>query len=97
MDGFSKTRAYSVIPLVVLVILFYFVATQVKIDQIVLMVSYFALLLTYVVVNAIINQRKLQALQMPKPYQRFFTLAQVVSMLGVAWFFFTMLLEHFKA
>lgn len=91
MDGFSATRAYSLIPLVLLISLFWLLSTQTGVDRTYLGVGYFSLLILYVVARAYLNQRKLFQLQLPGNYRRTFTIAQAVSFLGVAWFFFALI------
>ena len=90
MDGFSKTRAYSMIPLLVLIGGYWYLATQTSLNKLTLSVVYFVLLIVYVVVRSVWNQVKLAQLEMPADYQRKFTITQVVSLLGIAWFFFAM-------
>ena len=90
MDGFSRTRAYSMIPLLALVGAFWFLMTRTKIDRNLISAAYFGLLITYIVARIILNQRKLTELNMPDHYKKTFTIAQVVSFCGVAWLFFTM-------
>ncbi|MCD0462042.1 hypothetical protein [Roseiconus lacunae] len=89
VDGFSSTRMYSMIPLLVLVGAFCFLTTKTDINKSTITFAYFGLLIVYVVVRTILNQRKLIALDMPVPYQRRFMTAQAVSLVGVAWFFYT--------
>jgi hypothetical protein len=89
MDGFAAQRIYSLIPLLVL-IGSYFLLTRAGIDQTLLSAGYFGLLAAYIVVLAIWNHWRLKTLGMPDTYRRFFTASQVVSMHGVAWFFFTL-------
>lgn len=88
MDGFSKTRSYSMIPLLILIAAYWYLMTQTSMDKSILNVAYFGLLIIYVVVRSILNQAKLTQLEMPAGYRRMFSIAQVVSFLGVAWFFF---------
>ena len=90
MDGFSTARAYSMIPLLLLIAVFWLLTTQTNIDKPYLTIGYFGLLAAYVIARVILNQRKLTQLNLPTDYHRMFTIAQVVSFLGVAWFFFTM-------
>jgi hypothetical protein len=90
MDGFSRTRAYSMIPLLALVGAFWFFMTSTDIDRNLISVAYFGLLIAYIVVRIILNQRKLTDLDMPDHYKKTFTIAQIVSFCGVAWLFFTM-------
>lgn len=90
MDGFSKTRSYSLIPLLVLIAAFWYLATKTSVDKGMLSFAYFGLLIFYVVVRSIMNQAKLTQLKMPADYRRMFTISQVVILLGVAWFFFAM-------
>ena len=90
MDGFSRTRAYSMIPLLALVGAFWFLMTRTTIDRNLISAAYFGLLIIYIVARIILNQRKLTELDMPDHYKKTFTIAQVVSFCGVAWLFFTM-------
>lgn len=93
MDGFSSARAYSMIPLLALIAAFWFLSSQTNVDKQHLAIGYFGLLIVYVIVRAILNQRKLAQLDLPADYNRTFTIAQIVSFLGIAWFFFTMFYE----
>ncbi len=88
MDGFSKTRAYSIIPLLILIGMYWYLMTQTSVNKQALNIGYFGLLFVYVVVRSILNQVKLTQLDMPADYRQMFTIAQIVSFLGVAWFFF---------
>lgn len=88
MDGFSKTRAYSMLPLLVLIAAYYFFMTQINVDNRSLTICYFFLLVLYVVVCSFLNQRKLVQLELPADYRRMFMISQTVSFLGIACFFF---------
>lgn len=89
MDGFSSTRAYSMVPLLVLIAGFWYLTTKTEIDKQLVTTAYFGLLIVYIVLRTILNQRKLLSLGMPPEYRRMFMIAQAVSLVGVAWFFFT--------
>ena len=90
MDGFSKTRAYSMIPLLVLIGGYYLLMTKTNIDKSILSFGYFGLLIAFVVVRSVMNHKKLASMKLPEIYRRHFTISQVVSLVGVAWFFYTM-------
>ena len=90
MDGFSTTRAYSMIPLLLLIAAFWFLNSETNIDKQILTAGYFGLLLVYIIARVVLNQRKIAQLELPGEYTRMFTLAQVVSFIGVAWFLFAM-------
>src|SRR5688572_11578125 len=75
MDGFSAQRAYSLIPLVVLIGGYYFL-TRTGINQTALSAAYFGLLATYIVVLAVLNHWRLKTLGMPDAYRRNFTISQ---------------------
>jgi len=90
MDGFSKTRAYSMVPLLILIAAYWYLMTQVSANKQVLTAAYFGLLIAYVVIRSIMNRTKLSQLKMPAKYVRMFSLSQVISLLGVAWFFFAL-------
>jgi hypothetical protein len=92
MDGFSGQRAYSLIPLVILIAVYYFLSRS-AINQTVLAGCYFGLLAIYVVTLTILNHRKMKALAMPNTYRTYFAISQAASMLGIAWFFFTLLYQ----
>jgi hypothetical protein len=89
MDGFSKSRAYSFIPLLVLIGGYWLLTTKTDLDRKMLSTAYFGLLIAFVVVKNFWDQRKLTALNLPAAYRRYFTIAQVVSLIGVTWFFYT--------
>ena len=87
MDGFSATRMYSMVPLLVLVAAFWFLVTKTDVNKQMVTTAYFGLLAIYVVVRTILNQKKLTTLEMPQQYRRSFMIAQAISLVGVAWFF----------
>ena len=89
MDGFSATRMYSMVPLLALVAAFWFLVTKTEVNKQVVTIAYFGLLAIYVVVRTILNQKKLTTLEMPQQYRRSFMIAQAISFVGVAWFFYT--------
>ena len=89
MDGFSATRMYSMVPLLVLVAAFWFLVTKTDVNKQVVTIAYFGLLAIYVVVRTILNQKKLTTLEMPQQYRRSFMIAQAISLVGFAWFFYT--------
>lgn len=93
MDGFSQKRMYSMLPLLALIGLYWFLSTQTEFDGQLLTIVYFGLLVLYVIISAVINQKILMRLQMPKDYCRLFSAAQVISLCGIAWFFFAILNE----
>ena len=78
------------LPLLLLIGGYWYLMTQTPLDRLTLNVVYFVLLIIYVVARSVWNQMKLVQLEMPSNYQRKFTITQVVSLLGVAWFFFAM-------
>ncbi len=91
MDGFSTIRIFSIVPLLLLIALFWFLSTQTETRLQMLTVGYFKLLILYVLTRSFLNQKKLLQLRLPKAYQQTFALSQAVSLAGVAWFFFTLL------
>lgn len=89
MDGFSRTRSYSMIPLLVLIVAYWYLMTQTKANPQILTVAYFGLIGVYVVARIVLNQAKLSQLDMPEDYRRLFSISQAVSFVGIAWFFFS--------
>ena len=95
MDGFSKTRAYAMIPVVVLIGAYYLLATKTNIDKEILSIVYFSLLALFVIIRSVLSHKKLTKMKLPRSYNNPYTLAQVVSLLGVAWFFYTIFSKKF--
>jgi len=91
MDGFSTTRAYSLIPLVVLICIFYLLVEKSNLDRSTINIGYFTLLVVYIVVRTLTSQQKMKALEIPMTYRKYYTLSQVIAILGVTWFLFTFL------
>lgn len=89
MDGFSTTRAYAFIPLFILIAAFWLLVTYTNINLQYLTVGYFSLLICYVLIRTGMNQQKMRQLGLPKSYQRMFTISQMISLVGIAWFFYT--------
>ena len=87
MDGFSSTRMVSMIPLLVMIIIFWFLMTNTNIDKRLLAISTSVLVLVYILIRTILNYRKLITLDMPNEYRRYFMLAQIITLVGVSWFF----------
>jgi hypothetical protein len=90
MDGFSKTRAYSLIPLLILIGGYYFLMTKTDLHKGVISIGYFGLLIAFVIIRSIMNHKKMKTLGLPDSYRRMFTISQVVSLIGVAWFFYAL-------
>ena len=90
MDGFSKTRAYSLIPLLVLIVGYYVLITKTALNKGVLSIGYFGLLIAFVAIRSVMNHKKMKTLDLPDSYRRMFTLSQVVSLVGLAWFFYAL-------
>ena len=84
MDGFSKTRAFSMIPLLLLIGVYFYMMSQTDVNKPLLNTLYFGLLLLYIVVQSLLNQRKLSKLNMPADYRKSFTISQIISLVGVA-------------
>ncbi len=97
MDGFSKTRAYSMIPLLVLIGGYYLLMSKTDIDKSILSTGYFGLLIAFVVVRSVMNHKKLVSMKLPEIYRRYFTISQIVSLVGVAWFFYTVFAKKLGA
>lgn len=90
MDGFSRSRAYSLVPILIAMIAFWYLMTHTEIHRGLLAIGYFCGLFIFVLVHAILNQRKLERLSMPAEYRKLFTLSQIISVGGMAWFFYIM-------
>lgn len=91
MDGFSKARSFSLIPLLVLIGGYYVLMTKADLDKGALSMGYLGLLIAFVVIRSIMNYQKMKTLDLPDSYRRMFTISQVVSLIGVAYFFYAIL------
>lgn len=88
IDGFASARAYSLIPLVVLVGVYWLLLTKTKLDPQLVSVLYFGLIFAWIMVRTYLNQRKLRELEMPANYRQRFLISQAISLGGFAWFCF---------
>lgn len=91
IDGFASARAYSLIPLVALAGGYWLLLSKTKIDPQLLSVAYFGLILIWIAVRSVLNQRKLRELEMPATYRQRFLISQAISLGGFAWFCFSFL------
>lgn len=88
MNGFSRSRAFGLVPILIIIGLYFYLIRNSEFDRDLITVAYFATLALYVLVRLVMNQRKLTALAMPPAYRRGFLFAQLISFIGVAWCFF---------
>ena len=93
LDGFASARAYSMIPLLVLVGGYWFLLSQTKINPQAVFIGYFSLIAIWIVARTYLSQRKMRQLELPASYRQRFLIGQTVSLVGVAWFFFTLFKE----
>ncbi|MFC4994761.1 hypothetical protein [Rubritalea tangerina] len=89
MDGFSSNRTYSMIPLIVLIGAYFLLMKVEAVDKGILSLTYFLLLAVFIITRIVFNQRKLTSLNLPDSYKSKFKLSQIISLVGVAWFFYT--------
>jgi hypothetical protein len=97
MDGFSKTRAYSMIPILILIGAYYLLMTKTDFDKTMISIGYFSLLIVYIIFRSIMSHKKLSSMDLPATCRRYFTISQTVSLVGVAWFFYTIFAKKFGA
>jgi hypothetical protein len=91
MDGFSKARAYAMIPAFIVIGGYFILIKNTDLDRGILTMAYFGLLILYVIVRTILNHKKMSELDMPERYRKMFSLSQIISLIGVAWFFYSFL------
>lgn len=94
MDGFSKSRAYSIIPLLILVGIYFYLVTKISLDSGPITIIYFGMLIVYVVVRVTLTVKKLNQLNMPANYRKLLTVSQAVSLLGFAWLFYSLIQSY---
>lgn len=91
MDGFSKIRAYAMIPLFALIAIYLLLMKKTDLDKGDLFTIYMGLLILFIIIRTVLNHRKLVSLNLPAGYRRYFMTSQIVSLLGAAWFLFAFL------
>ena len=91
MDGFSSVRAYSILPIVVILLVYWLLVTKTELNRAVLSYGYFAVLLLHMVGRTVFDQQKMSRLEMPREYQRVYALSQGITFSGLTWFLFTLI------
>jgi hypothetical protein len=94
MDGFSRSRAFSMLPALGIIGAYWLLLTKTAMSRHFLTVAYFGALVVYVVLHGVYNQRKMAQLDLPASYRKNYLLSQAISFAGIAWFFYTLMLEH---
>jgi len=89
MDAFSNARMLSLAPLLVLIGGFWLLRSHTSIAPWALNAGYFILLFAYCLGLTWLYNAKVAKLNVSEKFRLNFTLSQVVSGVGVAWFFFT--------
>jgi hypothetical protein len=54
------------------------------------MSAVFGLLIAFVILRSVMNHKKMKTLDLPDSYRRMFLISQVISLVGVAWFFYAL-------
>lgn len=92
MNGFSKNRMYSLLIFVLMAGGMMYMLKQTSLDRGVAMGVYLLVIAVYILVSMVINLRKVKSLEMPAVYRKSYAISQVVSLAGLAVFFYGMML-----
>ncbi len=92
MDGFSATRAYSIIPLMIGLGVYWVLSNQPGINQRALGTGFVVAFAAYIVLRLYFNYRKIVALEMPPHYRSAYVSSQGIALAGVAWLTATLLM-----
>lgn len=84
MDGFSSTRAYSLIPLFIGLGAYWLLLSQSNIDRASLTIFFVAAFIAYIVLRLFLNYRMLGRLDLPDHYRSSYVLSQGVALAGTA-------------
>lgn len=88
LDGFSKARSYGTLPVLVLVAIYFLLLSQTHLSRSVLTICYFVFLIGIIVARTILSHKKFKMLEIPTSYQKCFLIGQLISLAGLAWFFY---------
>jgi hypothetical protein len=94
VDGFSRERMFSMIPIVVMLGAFFLLQTQSNWDQRWVGIGFFGLLIVYSLVKGIMQRSRLVQLEMPAAYRRRFFFAQGIAYFGMAVLMSCLLLNY---
>ncbi len=88
VDSFSSMRAYNLIPIVLLVLVYYILLTKTSLNEELVNGVYWAGLLLYVVIIYILTNKKLVSLDLPSKYVKIFNISRIIQYIGIAILFF---------
>ncbi|MGK7928117.1 MAG: hypothetical protein AB4290_23225, partial [Spirulina sp.] len=86
MDGFSALRMFYMIPLFILFGIYFLLITFTNLSLQYLAYGYFIFYILIVFFLAFLSQKTLSKLGLPSNYRWMFTVAQIISLIGIAWF-----------
>ena len=87
LDAFSGMQAYSLVPLIVLLALYFGLFQFTSVSVFAITVGYFALLVAYAIWSYWFTRRKLATLDLPDSYLRKHGMARTIQYVGLGVFF----------
>jgi hypothetical protein len=85
MDGFSRARAFLMLPVLGIIGTYWLLLSQTAMNRHVITLAYFGVLIAYVILVAVFNQRTMAQFNLPASNRQNYLLSQVISVAGIAW------------
>lgn len=89
IDAFSGMRAYSLIPIVLIIGAYWLLIKYSEIENQILSIAYFGSLVLYLAVLHIYSYKVLLKLNYPERYIKAYTVSRVVSLAGIGVLFYS--------
>ena len=91
LDGFSKMRIYNLIPLVVIIALYFYLLKNSSFNGHLIKAFYYLSLIAYLGVLIILVQKKLRSLNLPNSYIKTYSIVQALQIVALIFLFFVAL------
>lgn len=88
IDAFSGMRAYSLIPLSIIICGYFLIMRYTDINRVVLSVVYFSLIILFIIISNIYVYKKLSKLNFPATYLKTHVFSKLISFIGIGIFFY---------
>ena len=93
LDGFSNMRKYNLIPIIVFIGIYFLMNKYFPQLYLVIFISYFGLLIIFVILTSIITFKKLHKLELPKNYIKKYIFSMIIQYIGITILFTSIILN----
>jgi hypothetical protein len=93
IDSFSNMRKYNLIPIIVLIGLFFFLTSYFPEFYLTIIISYFGLLIIFVIITSLRTFKKLHKLELPAIYIKRYIVSMIVQYFGLSILFTSIILS----